>query len=440
MLMSATSSFDLRLLTSGLSAILDKHVDVPGVSIGLLYDYREYAVNCGYARTSTQERMTASHFMECASLSKTVAAAFMCEYFKRKNISLQSSVNSVLESIGSKWKIEIDRSLPEMVAHPEWVDEVTLAMLVSHTALGMHYVYGVPLSDEFPSAQDLLEGKYEEKYGYAPLLLAKRPGSKFAYSGGGFIVLQHLLETMEGKSIEEITRPFLNSVGLTDFSFNHVLDDTTPVAYGHIERGREVQPHDGGRLAFPPLAAGGLCTSLALITFLNQLCKAYDSDQPEAFLRDIHDEWSISKDTARFMLGEDHLVDLGAMSFMRALVGHGVFVANAGSNKIMLHQAANEGFRGVYMVCFEGPDKGKGFALLCNGDNPAVQFQSEACRHLLSSLEIGGIDFTKINQFDMSGLKQEEIVNIGLKELVLAGFQSAGERCGKDGDSLLSRL
>jgi hypothetical protein len=46
-------------------------------------------------------------------------------------------------------------------------------------------------------------------------------------------------------------------------------------------------------------------------------------------------------------------------------------------------------------------------------------------RFLLGSsggLGITGIDFTKIRSFNMQGLKQEEIVNLGLKELVMAGF------------------
>jgi hypothetical protein len=49
----------------------------------------------------------------------------------------------------------------------------------------------------------------------------------------------------------------------------------------------------------------------------------------------------------------------------------------------MLHQAANDGFRGVYMLCFDGPDAGKGFVILSNGDNPAVRFQAELARKLL---------------------------------------------------------
>ena len=35
------------------------------------------------------------------------------------------------------------------------------------------------------------------------------------------------------------------------------------------------------------------------------------------------------------------------------------------------------------------------------------------------------VDFSKVKDFSMEGLRQEEIVNLGLKELVLAGFADA---------------
>jgi hypothetical protein len=137
----------------------------------------------------------------------------------------------------------------------------------------------------------------------------------------------------------------------------------------------------------------------------------------------------LSSETAKLMLGDSSLQDKGAVDFMRAKVGLGVFVATAGDNKFILHQAANEGFRGVYLVCFDGPDQGNGFVLLCNGDNPAVLFQCDVCRQLLgpSVFNFSGISFeglADIASFDMAGLKQETIVNLGLKELVLAGFSS----------------
>ena len=64
---------------------------------------------------------------------------------------------------------------------------------------------------------DLLSGN--NSYGYESLLVSKEPGSAFGYSGGGFLVLQYLLELRERKPIGEILLPFLESVGLGSCTF-----------------------------------------------------------------------------------------------------------------------------------------------------------------------------------------------------------------------------
>ena len=55
------------------------------------------------------------------------------------------------------------------------------------------------------------------------------------------------------------------------------------VAYGPITRDKEAAGPGlgfvGGRLAFPALAAGGLCTADALARFLAALARAYGSDE-----------------------------------------------------------------------------------------------------------------------------------------------------------------
>lgn len=139
----------------------------------------------------------------------------------------------------------------------------------------------------------------------------------------------------------------------------------------------------------------------------------------------VNSHFTISFFSFSFLSGLSLKVDLGCMDFMRARMGLGVFVTSAGKNKIMIHQAANEGYRGVYMVCFDGPDANKGFVSLLNGDNPAVFLQCEVCRLVLRRLGMSGIDYGKFsaeNKFSMVGLKQETIVNLGLKELVLSAF------------------
>lgn len=345
-----------------LSHILKKHSQVPGASIAIIDQQDVHPICSGWARASTRELFRPEHYLQCASLSKTVAAAFAIDYFSNRGITMEMSVNELLRRYSSPWRIE-SRNCS---ANP---DAVTLAMLVNHTALGMHYVYGIPLSEPTPTPLQLLNGGAIQ-YKYHPLFLEREPGTSFSYSGGGFVVLQHLIETMEQSTIDVITRSFLDGSGLRDFTFIQLHGPLSAIyAYGHLHPSHEVQP-----LAFPPFAAGGLCTPTALATFLSNLGRAYHNPRGCG---------TISHYAARRMLAPECLLDLGAMDFMGALIGLGVFVARAGQNRIMLHQAANDGFRGVYMHCFEGPDEGKGFVILSNGDNPGVLFQGELARKLL---------------------------------------------------------
>ena len=50
---------------------------------------------------------------------------------------MTTSANSMLERSGSSWRITFP---PGKHMPANWLDKVTLAMLVNHTALGMHYV------------------------------------------------------------------------------------------------------------------------------------------------------------------------------------------------------------------------------------------------------------------------------------------------------------
>ena len=76
--------------------------------------------------------------------------------------------------------------------------------------------------------------------------------------------------------------------------------------------------------------------------------------------------------------------DVGSEAFMASRMGVGMFVfdvaTGGGTSRWMLHQAANDGFRGVLLVCFDGPDAAagpRGFVLLANrelGDTVVTAF------------------------------------------------------------------
>ena len=201
-------------------------------------------------------------------------------------------------------------------------------------------------------------------------------------------------------------------------SFKQTIFPGVQYAIGYRDDG--ITPvHGGGRLAFPPLAAGGMGSPSALARILFNLAVAYKRG---------HCKDKISHKTSRLML--DNGVDKGALEFMGSLIGYGVFILDAGDNRCLLHQAANDGFRGIALICFDGPAASQGpigFVILCNGDNNGTSLLAEVSKFILKNNKFGnkdGIDWTKVEHtnFEQNEVRQEEIVNKGFKELLLDAF------------------
>lgn len=345
--------------------------------------------------------VTADTYFELASLSKTLATTFALEYFRKRNIGLDASVNALFENTPSPFRL---KSLD--AAHPEWAESVTILHLMKHNALSMHYVKGVPADRPMPNVSEFLDGN--ATYGYEPIGVLNVPGSAFKYSGGGFLVLEHLIESMEKKPIRELTAAFFRSLGLKNLSFNQETQPGIHYAKGYLTSGEVV---DGGRKMFPAFAAGAMGTASEVSHFLSLLTHSYGSLQGAG---------PLSHDTAVRILGG---VDLSSQDFMGVNLGIGVFIAEAGKNRLAVHQGANDGFRALFVHCFEGPDRGVGFTILCNADTPGVLFVTEVAQVLLKRLAIGGVDTSVFkSQFTVGTIPTEEIVNRAYRDLIFKAF------------------
>jgi malate synthase len=333
-------------------------------------------------------------YFEVASLSKSVASAFAIEFFKEKSIPLDTKVNTLLRKYGSSYQI------------PQG-DEVQIFHLMNHTALNMHYVFGIPLEHAMPSIESLLNG--HDQYKYPAIALAHPAGERFQYSGAGFIVLEYLIEVISKESVKKLTRKFLDSLEMSDFTF----EQKSIEGVSYIEaRDDSNKALSSPRFMFPSFAAGAMGTSRSLGVFLKHLARAY---------HDIKGSSAISHETARLML---HGQDLGCRDFMGSLIGLGVFIVEAGPNKFMLHQGANDGFRCIYLYCFAGPDFGKGFVSLSTGELKGVLYHAQVAQTFIKMFVIQGVDYAKFkSDFKFDNLKPEEIVNIGYRDLVFKAFE-----------------
>jgi allantoicase len=248
-----------------------------------------------------------------------------------------------------------------------------------------------------------------EKFGYSRIGALFEPGTSFQYSGGGFLVLQHLLETLEKRPFHECIEPFFKTLDLTRTRSTSINEEGFAYADGFRADGSRVE---SGRLSFPAIAAGMTGTSSDTLRFLGRLSQAFHDPASRA---------PVSHETAVRMLLD---TDRASQPFMGVNLGTGIFVAEAGANRLAIHQGANDGFRCLSLVCHSGPDRGSGFVILCNADRNGVSFVAEAAQEILRELRMEGIDLSRFEAgFDASRLPEEEVVNLGYKALVFGSFQ-----------------
>jgi malate synthase len=346
------------------------------------------------------EPVESDTLFEIASLSKTFGTAYAHEVFEKNDIFVETGVNELLEKYQSPVRIK-------STVDSQWDDKLKVKHLMSHCALNMHYVNGVPASEEMPEISGFISGN--EKYGYPAIDIINSPGDVFKYSGAGFIVLEYLCELITGKNINESSKQFFENLDLEYASFNQKSELESKNAYGFRQDGSQVTD---GYLKFPAFAAGMITTSNEVLTFLRHLTLAYHQ---------LEGSGGISHDTAVEML---HGTDKGCQEFMGAFMGRGVFIVEAGDNRFALHQGANDGFRAIHLYCFDGPDMHKGLCLLCNGELDGVILNSLVTQQILKALSISGIDTAEFEEdFNIENIAQEEVVNIGYKKLIFNAFK-----------------
>ena len=338
---------------------------------------------------------TPQTYFQFASLSKSVASAMSIEYLKTLGIGLHDKVQDLLLKIKSEIKL-----------CETYSDELNISHLMSHNALNMHYVNGFKLNETMPSAGEIL--KNAEKFGYEKIDILNPPGKIFKYSGGGFILLEYIINELSKKNTEEFSNDFLKKLNMKNFDFRYQAKSSNVYAKAYNDNG---ELYDQDFYQFPAFAAGATGTPNEMVKFLNELTHAYHN---------VRSEGPISHDTSvRMLNGKDQ----GSKDFMGCDMGIGIFTLEAGDNKFAVHQGANDGFRSLFVHCYEGPNIGLSFTGQLSGDNKAMLALAEICTEYLKVIKPEGVELSKFKaDFDFQNISQEEIVNYGYKTLIFDAF------------------
>lgn len=192
-------------LDKKIPAWLDEFI-VPGAAIALIED-GEVILQKGYgfADVKKNTKIDGKTGFNICSISKTVAAWGVMKLIEQGKIELDSPAEKYL----TRWH------LPESEYD---VNGVTIRRLLSHTAgLSLTGYSGWSPNDTLPSIEESLLGKNN---GPGDVRIIMEPGTKWKYSGGGFTVLQLIIEEVTGQKFADYMQTeVLDPLGMKNSSY-----------------------------------------------------------------------------------------------------------------------------------------------------------------------------------------------------------------------------
>lgn len=244
--------------------------NVPGVSIAVINGHSvEWARGYGVKEAGKPDPVTAETIFQAASISKPLTAAAALRLVDGGDLDLDEDVNAYLKS----WKVPPSGG---------WQPRITLRHLLSHTSgLTVHGFLGYAEQAERPTLRQVLDG--EPPANSDPVRVDAIPGMSWHYSGGGYCVVQQLLEDVTGMPFPQLMHELvLDPLGITASAFSQPLPDNraNSAARGHYYTGA---PVDGRWYIHPELAAAGLWSTpsdLARFVVGIQLALAGQAENP----------------------------------------------------------------------------------------------------------------------------------------------------------------
>lgn len=218
---------------------------VPGVAVALLEaGVVEHQLVYGLADSEAQRPVTADTGFNIGSISKLFAAWGVMRLVEQGRIDLDASVEQYL----TRWY------LPESEFDS---DGVTIRRLLSHTAgLTLEGYPGFEPGAPLPTLEESLRGATN---GAGDVRLTMEPGKQWHYSGGGYTVLQLMIEEVTGEPFADyMQRNVLAPLGMGHSSFDVSNEILKASSEAHGILGKVI-----GGPRFTAMAAAGLETTVA---------------------------------------------------------------------------------------------------------------------------------------------------------------------------------
>jgi CubicO group peptidase (beta-lactamase class C family) len=305
---------------------------VPGVSIAVIHAGKlAWARGFGVVRIGGPP-VTPETLFQAASISKPVTTLAVLHLSHEGKLSLDTDVNQYLTS----WKLPPSEFTKQ--------SNVTLRKLLTHSAgVTVHGFAGYPANARLPSLVQVLNG--ETPANNPPIRVDMVPGTQWRYSGGGFEIIQEVLNDVTGTPFPKLMHDLvLQPLGMQYSTYEQPLPDKLLAHAATPYRG-DGTPVDTGPHVYPEQAAAGLWTTPSDLARLA-----------------IGVQQALSGTSAIVLpLGTAHAM-LAPMYNQQAI---GFVVGGSTAQKYFTHGGANEGYR-CLLVSYQNGD---GAVIMTNGDN-----------------------------------------------------------------------
>ena len=290
-----------------------RELKVPGVSVAVFHDgHTEWTRGWGFADVAARRKVDDDTLFQAASISKPVAAVAALALVSRGRLTLDDDVNKFLKS----WKV------PDSAFTA--TEKVTLRRLLTHSAgTTVSGFRGYAAAAEVPTLLQVLGGT--KPANSAAITIDIPVGSRWRYSGGGFSILQQLIEDDTGKPFAQAVRELvLEPFEMTDSTFLQPLPPNLRdrAATGYLASG---EPVEGRFHTYPEQAAAGLWTT------------------PRDLAKFAMEVQKIASGKSTKVMSPELARDMIKRQFQQW--GLGVAVEGDGAASRFAHGGANEGFR-----------------------------------------------------------------------------------------------
>lgn len=319
---------------------------VHGVSIVVIHNGAiDWAKGYGVSGENG-EAVTTQTLFQAGSISKPVAAMAALRLVEQHKLSLDTDVNSMLR----RWKLPASPLAPGAV--------VTLRELLSHTSgLGVHGFPGYSVGKPVPSVAQVLNGAPPANT--EAVRLESVPGSQWNYSGGGYTVMQLLMEDVTHQPFAQLLRDTV----IAPLDMRHsTYEQPLPASMrGNVATPYDVDGHPipGGAHTYPEMAAAGLWTTPSdLALYVEDLQRSIKGNGRV-----------LDQDMARQMLTAG-----------KGKWGLGLGIGGSPAAPYFQHFGVNEGFESLM---FGYRDQGEGAVIMTNAAGGA-----ELARDVLRSIAV----------------------------------------------------